>query len=161
MNSSRRSRSSFKARIDHDPINLFLFLHENDYEHPWSIESLSDRNCLRISVEIDGKVEAFLWASWVDHETLCFHGCTRRRLWLTPPIMERMFVISELFGANKLITQPAGKNATRIRTMFLKRGFKEDGDYLVYELRPNGIYGQQAEETETSRGPAAAASTPA
>lgn len=121
-----------RITIEPDSERLLAFLRGQNYEHPWSKETLDDS--LKVRLDRDGRLDGYVWATWTEPGVLDFHGCSTRRLWMTPMIVARLFVIAEFVGADVLTTTPVGANAPRIRQFLARAGFRDCGDHFRREL---------------------------
>ena len=149
--------------METEPKRLLSYLSAHGYSIPWSLETLCEY-CIPIRVERGADVLAYLWASWREPGVLDFHACHGRRLWLSREVLERLYVVAELFGAHTLLTTPYGERAPAIRHLLLRQGFEEaEGAALTKRL--DNILGplQRAEDPAGAAGstPSAPAATPA
>ena len=137
---SKSPSCALKIRVETNPDDLADWLAVNAYPLPWSTETLRS-HCIILRVETPSAYpEAFIWAYWKMPGVLDFHVCARRRLWLTPDIINRLYMIAELFGAHSLITTPHGERAPLIRRLLFNMGFEREGDAMFTRLEePRGF----------------------
>jgi len=129
-----RSTARPKLRLESDHWRIVKFLQEQNYPSEWAEDVLRE-TCICVRVEQDGKTIAYIWGQWSPlPNTLDFHACSSKRLWLTPEILNRLYIIAELFGADALEATPVGDGAPVIRRLLHRVGFEDVGDTLMKRL---------------------------
>lgn len=126
-------------RLETDPKRLLKFLEDNSYGFSWSLDTISN-DCISLRVDSSSDTVAYIWGLWSDPHTIDFHACSRLRLWLSRPVLHRLMVIAELFGATALSTTPAGPTKDRIAHLLTHLGFDGDGSG-TYRLNLESTHG--------------------
>lgn len=129
-----RSNTNSTLRIETDPLNLLVFIYEQDYPVIWTSEDFNDGSTLIIRIERAGELVGYLWSVWLDGETAQFHGCSKSRLWLSPEVFHDLLVIARFYHIKTLTCEPVGPNATTIAALLTRLGFQRDGDDLILKL---------------------------
>lgn len=137
---------------------MLAFIEEHNYPCPWTLETLQTY-CISFRVEEGSPPDtvAYLWTIWDAPGVLDIHACSKRRLWLTRELVDRLYTIAELFGAHTLTSTPQGERAPLMRRLLFNMGFEREGSAMTKRLDPpDGIYVPQ-----DTRAACAAPSAPA
>lgn len=116
-----------KLRIELEPARLIPWLEQHDY--PGGIPSADDlKDYMVLRVEAGhAEPRAYLWVRWACWGDLEFHACAEGRLWLSKAILERLWLVAEMMGADTLQATPCGPDASKIRRLLHNLGFRRDG----------------------------------
>jgi hypothetical protein len=115
-----------KIRIEADPSKVVVFLAEHDYPYEWHLETFQN-HCISLRIDAGNPATTigYVWATWELPGVLDVHACTSRRLWLTRELLERLYIIAELFGAR--VIQTTARYPT-VRRLLHNIGWEREGE---------------------------------